>query len=454
MFDRNWLAKLTSRKNNAPGSRPSGGTARRHAAGNTRLRFEPLEDRRLLSVATATTLEGYPSTVQYGQPVVLVAKVATTPSSPHGNGPTGTVNFFLGSPTGTSLGSATVTKRGTATLYNESAPLPVGAVDAIYAVYTGDSNFGGSQATETETVTAASTHTALSASTNPGVAGANVTITAVVSGVASHWANQGGQTTPPTGTVAFTVNGTAVPAASVTFVGDSGNSAIYTYTTASSSLTATPNTITATYGGDANYLASSSHTLNYQVLSDADAGSGTIAAGSAASPLNLRGGQTLSINYSSTTTTPATPDTVTYVDRANGIDLAGNIASVVFSSNGKQAEISGTGTNTSGSTTTSVDFTLLVSAGGGHWSWMPNVDISIVGNTPVSGSTGTGFEYHRTGSLAAGNTISISQTGSTATIPARGQLPGGELPGGRLNGAYDQVLQSWPGGGWRRGWHW
>ena len=319
-----------------------------------------------------------------------------------GRGPTGTVGFFLGSPTGTSLGSATVTKRGTATLYNESTPLPVDATDAIYAVYSGDTNFGGSQASATETVNPASTYTVVSASPNPGVAGATVTFTATVSGAAPHWANHG-TTAPPTGTVTFTVNGTAVPAGSVTFVGDSGNSAIYTYTALTSSLTATPNTVTATYGGDGNYLASSSHTLNYQVVSDA--GSGTIVAGSATSPLSLRGGQTFSINYSSAT--PTTPDTVTYVDTANGINLTGSITSVVFSANGKQAEISGTGTN--GSAATPVNFTLFVSTEGGGWSRKPNFSISIVGNTAVTGLTGSGFEYQQSEALASGNTVTITQ---------------------------------------------
>ena len=399
------------------------------------MRFESLEDRRLLSVATATILQGFPSTSQYGQPVELVAKVTTSPASPRGSGPTGTVNFFLGSPTGTSLGSATVTKRGTATLYSESTPLPIGATDAIYAVYSGDATFGGSQTSLTETVNPASTHTVVSASSNPGVAGGTVTFTAIVSGAAPHWASDGGTTAPPTGAVTFTVNGTAVSPGSVSFVGDSGNGAIYTYTTSTSALTATPNIVTATYSGDANYLASSSRTLNYKVVSTSDAGSGTIAAGSATSPLSLRGGQTFSINYSSTTTTPATPDTVTYIDTANGSNLTGNITSVVFSANGKQAEISGTGTN--GSAATPVNFTLFVSNESGGWFRKPQFSISIVGNTPVTALTGTGLDYQQSEALASGNTVTITQTGSTATLPFRGGLID----------AHDQVLKSWPGEG-------
>jgi hypothetical protein len=434
IFDGNWFRRWASRSKGQR-NRRNRGTPQRRPLGSSLLRFESLEDRRLLSVATATLLQGFPSTSQYGQPVELVAKVTTSPASLRGSGPTGTVNFYLGSPTGTSLGSATVTKRGTATLYSESTPLPVGATDAIYAVYSGDTNFGGSQTSLTETVNAASTHTVVSASSNPGVAGQTVTFTAIVSGAAPHWANDGGTTATPTGTVTFTVNGTAVSPSSVSFVGDSGNSAIYTYTTPTSSLTATPNTITASYGGDANYLASSSHTLSYQVVSAASAGSGTIAAGSAASPLSLRGGPTFSINYNSATDTPTAPGTVTYVDTANGINLTGNIASVVFSANGKQAEISGTGTN--GSADTPVNFTLFVSNQSGGWSWKPQFSISIVGNTPVAALTGTGLDYQRSEALASGNTVTISQTGSTATIPFDGGL----------TAAHDQFLKSWSGDG-------
>jgi hypothetical protein len=336
---------------------------------------------------------------------------------------------------GTLLGTASLTKRGIATLYNESAPLPVAAADAIYAVYSGDTNFSGSQASATETVDQAATSTTLTASTNPGVAGADATFTAVVTGLAPHWSGNGGQTAPPTGTVTFTVNGTAVPAGSVTFVGQSGASAIYTYTVPASSLTGTPNTVTATYSGGANYQASSSRTLHYQVLSAADAGSGTIIAGSAASPLSLRGGQTFSINYSSTATTPPTSNTVTYTDADKGISLTGTITSVVFSADGKEAEITGTGTNTNGTTTTPVNFTMLVNANGGSFR-NPNFEISIVGNSAVTGPTGAGFEYHRSDALAAGNTITISQTGSTATISSNGGP----------SGAHDHVLESWPEG--------
>lgn len=54
-------------------------------------------------------------------------------------------------------------------------------------------------------------------------------------------ASNGGTITPPTGTVAFTIDGTQETG---TFVGDSGDSAIYTYTYTTSSA-ATSNSVSA-----------------------------------------------------------------------------------------------------------------------------------------------------------------------------------------------------------------
>jgi len=413
-----------------------GGTTARRSRGGSLLRLEALEDRRLLSATvTTTTLQAFSPTSQYGQPVELVAKATTTPASHRGNGPTGTVTFYLGSPTATTpdvLGTANVTQRGAAVLDNESSPLPVGSGETITAVYTpANANFLTSQGTVEVTVNPASTHTVVYASPNPGVVGAGVTFTAVVSSAAPHWANNGGTIAPPSGAVTFSVNGVTETG---TFVGDSGISEIYTYTT--STLTAGTNTVSATVAADANYLGSTSNTLDLQAVSAAAAGTGTVATSSTSttSPTTatLRGGQTLTI-----VSTATAVSSVTYVDSANGIDLASTtIASVVFDSNGTEAEITGTGTNTDGSTTTSVNFTLLVSsASKGRWSSHPNVSISIVGNVTPTAPATAGLFYNQSGSFASGSSVTITETGSTATIP----------PGGGLPGAHDRVLQTWRG---------
>ena len=93
-------------------------------------------------------------------------------------------------------------------------------------------------------VTAATTSTALASSPNPSTVGQNVTFTATVTGVS------------PTGTVTFTLDGAAQPAATL-----SGGKA--TLTTAA--LTAGPHQVTASYGGDASNSASASTALTQQV---------------------------------------------------------------------------------------------------------------------------------------------------------------------------------------------
>ena len=453
----NWITQIVSRKKTQRGRRQNA-AAHRRAVGNSLLRLEALEDRRLLSTTT-TALMGFPGTSQYGQSVALVAKVSTSPASPRGSGPTGTVEFWLNSvpaayattpaAPGTAglLGTANVTQRGTAALYNESSPLPVG-LDTIYAVYYGDTNFTASQGSAQETVNAAATHTIVYASPNPGVAGSSVTLTAVVSDAAPNWMSNGGTITPPTGTVSFLVNGFTETG---TFVGDNGTTAIYTYTTTPTSAAATqsaPLSVgTNAIGGSfvattgSNYQGSSSqNNTKYQVVAAASAGTGTITAAGATtgSPATLRGGQTLSLYYLPGNTSTTTPNTLTYIDKNNGIDLAGTVTSfnVVFGSNGKVAEISGTGTNTNGTVVTPVNFTLVVNTdSSGGWSHNPNVAINIVGNTPVTTPTGAGLYYSQTGSLASGSTITITGQSGGTTIPHSGGIPN------------DQVMGSWGGGG-------
>ena len=234
------------------------------------MRLEPLEDRRMLSATI--TLQAFPNTSQYGQPVDLRAKVS--PAA------TGSVTFYetaQGASTyGTSsVGTATLNQRGVATLNIETSPLPAGA-DEIWAVYTPS---GGTaiSATAAITVNAAATSTTVHASPDPGVGGSSVTFTAVVADAAPNWANNGGTITPPSGTLNFLINGQSETG---TFVGDNGTSAIYTYTVTADSASGTAatstapvivgaNSVSATFvpASDSDYLGSTSRTkVNYQVV--------------------------------------------------------------------------------------------------------------------------------------------------------------------------------------------
>ena len=87
-------------------------------------------------VATTTVLTSSPNPSGLGKPVTLTATV--TKSSGSGT-PTGTVSFYLGTPSGTHsfLGTGTMAS-GKATL--TTSLLPAGT-DSLYAVYGGDTNF-------------------------------------------------------------------------------------------------------------------------------------------------------------------------------------------------------------------------------------------------------------------------------------------------------------------------
>jgi Ca2+-binding RTX toxin-like protein len=94
----------------------------------------------VVTLAAATTVLGSsPNPSVVGSPVTLSATVTKSSGSAT---LTGTVSFYLGTPTGTHslLGTGTVSL-GLATLVTSS--LPAGT-DSLYAVYSGDSNFSGS----------------------------------------------------------------------------------------------------------------------------------------------------------------------------------------------------------------------------------------------------------------------------------------------------------------------
>ena len=88
-------------------------------------------------IATNTVLTSAPNPSGLGKPVTLTATV--TKSSGSGT-PTGTVNFYSGTPSGTHspVGTGTLNASAKATFVTSS--LPVGT-DSLYAVYTGDTNF-------------------------------------------------------------------------------------------------------------------------------------------------------------------------------------------------------------------------------------------------------------------------------------------------------------------------
>ena len=179
--------------------------------------------------ATLTTSNASPS---YGSSVTLT----DTLSSVNGTAPTGTVTFYSGS---TSLGTGTVSGSGLATL--ATSALPVGT-DSVTAVYGGDTNYSTSTSNAiSETVAKTTPANALSTSNAAPTYGQSITLTSTL---------QPSNGVYPTGTVIF-YNGTAA-------IGTGSVSTTGVATLGIATLPVGTDSITATYGGDANFSTSTS----------------------------------------------------------------------------------------------------------------------------------------------------------------------------------------------------
>ncbi len=188
--------------------------------------------------ATATALAASTTAAVYAQPVTLTATV----TSPGGT-PTGTVAFFVD---GAVAGFGFVNAGSVATF---TVALGVGS-HSLTATFQGNSSFApSSSAAVSETVSRASTTTALSASVSPVTTGKPVVLTAVVAPVAP---GNG----VPTGKVTFKDGNVVLGTARLDAGGKAALSVRFS--------TTGKHTITAVYPGDANF-AGSSQTITEQV---------------------------------------------------------------------------------------------------------------------------------------------------------------------------------------------
>ena len=143
------------------------------------------------------------------------------------------------------LGTASLDAFGNASL--TTSGLALGS-HSIQAMYGGDSNYSPStSATLTQTVEKA-TSVSVASNNNPSTAGQSVTLSATVT------SPQGGT---PTGTITFMDGQTVLGTAAVNGMG----SATFTVTT----LTAGSHSITAIYGGNSTFAASTSSVLTQTV---------------------------------------------------------------------------------------------------------------------------------------------------------------------------------------------
>src|SRR6266705_1402414 len=199
---------------------------------------------------TTTSLTAPPNPSVFGQAVTLTAVVS--PVGPGTGVPTGTVTFRDGA-----------TVLGTVTLVNGSASfvtstLAVGS-HSLTAAYSGGGNFlASTSAVVAHTVNPGNTSTSLTSTPNPSNLGQPVTLSATVSAVAP-------AVGVPTGTVTFRDGATAL--ATVTLVNGSASISI-------STLAVGTHPLTAAYGGNATFAASTSAVVN-QVVNAAAAAATT-----------------------------------------------------------------------------------------------------------------------------------------------------------------------------------
>ncbi|MET8946043.1 Ig-like domain-containing protein [Streptomyces sp. NPDC004542] len=192
---------------------------------------------------TSTAVTSAPDPSHFGETVTLT--VTVTPVAPGAGTPTGTVTLTVDGPGGF---TRTVPLGGDGTAVVTTDTLGA-AAHTVTADYNGDTDFAPSSGTDTQTVDKTATTTTATTSPNPSGVGEPVTLTATVTPVAP-----GAGT--PTGTVIFTVAGSG----GGTFAGTLDANGVASVTV--DTLGVGDHTVTASYGGDADFTGSSDTTTH------------------------------------------------------------------------------------------------------------------------------------------------------------------------------------------------
>ena len=335
------------------------------------------------STATTTIVTASPSpTATVGQSLTFTVVVGDTTSS---GIPTGTVTFLNGT---TVLGEADVDPTSGIAVFSTSS-LAVGSY-TITAHYNGDSTYAASSDNLSEEIdavgTVTSTTTSLTASDNPALLNATVTFMATISPTSG--------TGTPTGTVTFTEGSTTLGTAPL----DYGSATFST-----SALPLGSDTITASYGGDTAFSASSNSTTE----TIQESGTTTTLSGSPSSSVY---GQSVALTATVTLDT-SSPDTLS--------------GTVDFLSGGVTL---GTEPLSSGAATLSVT-TLPVGT--------DSITASYEGNTYFGGSasnalSATVAQAATSISLSASSTTAVTQQYVTFTAAVAVSSPGSGTPTGTV----------------------
>src|SRR5439155_989606 len=206
------------------------------------------------STALSQTVNKVTSTTGVGSSLTpsTAGTSVTFTATVSGTAPTGTVNFLDGGASIAGCAAAVLSGSGnTRSAVCSTSSLSVGT-HSVAAAYAGDaSNSGSTSAALPQVVNISQTTTTLASSTNPSTAGANVTLTATVTG------------TSPTGTVNFRDGGTSISGCSGVALSGSGNSR--TAACVTGGLMVGTHSISAAYCGDGTNYASTSSALSQVV---------------------------------------------------------------------------------------------------------------------------------------------------------------------------------------------
>jgi hypothetical protein len=178
--------------------------------------------------------------------VTLAATVSA--NAPGAGTRTGTIQFKVD---GVNFGSPVVMSGGSASISTSTLSV---SPHSINASYSGDGNFDVSTATTfAQTVDQGSSTTTVTSSANPSVSGQSVTFTATVAAAAP-------SSGTPTGTVTFKDGASTLGTGTLNGAGQA--------TISTSTLTVASHAITAVYGGNSNFLTSTSTVLAQAVNQD------------------------------------------------------------------------------------------------------------------------------------------------------------------------------------------
>ncbi|MDH4348385.1 MAG: Ig-like domain repeat protein, partial [Gemmatimonadota bacterium] len=333
-----------------------------------------------------------PDPVTLGNPIAVTVSVATTT----GATPMGSVLVSDG--LGATCGIASLSgSGGTATGSCNLTPTSAG-VRTLTAAYTPSSgNFTGSSfAGVSHTVSPAASFTTITADTpDPSVTGETVTVSVSVTG-------SGGT---PTGTVTV---GDGTVSCPVTLAGGAGSCNLTFATTG-------PRTLTATYGGDANFGGSSdteAHTVNAASTSTSISGS---------SPSSTTVGQAYTVSYTVSVIAPGVGTPVGNVTVSDGTaQCVGTVGSGSCSLTSTTA-----GSKTLVATYTGdANFSGSVSVGVGHTVNQASSTTTITGSSPDPSSVGQAYTVNFT-VTSGGGTPTGSVTVSDGTDQCVGTAAAG-----------------------------